>query len=414
MQVIDVSALTPGVVFNKPLYIEGGSKIAPENTPLQKEDLQRLEKWGINKIMTDGELTSGVFKIQNNDDGSSELTLREKLEQKQKESEALQQQINKKMAQHKKMFVEPSNSEKRKIIQNYEQSLSEVDTILFKVSQSQKVNKEELFNIVDQYVLKVPKYTSFFINLVHSKPNTQDYLVAQALNTMILSIIIGHCLKFTSIKLRAIALAGLLHDVGMFKIPKHIREKERALTDNDINLIKAHTVHTYRLILNIESIDPEIALGAFHHHERWDGTGYPQKLSGEKIHLYGRIVAVAQAYSAMIKKRAYRNEKISFNVMKEILKSSGKSFDPSIVTIFLDTMAIFPIGSVLQLSNKKIGIVVSSNVGQPLKPIVKLVFDENVKRLQLPEFVNMLDNPDLQIIKIFDPKQLGINIVDEV
>lgn len=414
MQVIDVEKLSPGVVFDKPLLIEGGSKIAPENTPLQKEDIERLKKWGIEKIMTDGKLVQGYIKGMSNDSDNGELTLREKLLQKQAESSSLQKEINRKLEQHKKMFVEPSPAEKRKFIQLYDNSLTEIDSILFSISQGQKINKDNLFNIVDKYVLKVPKYTSFFINLVNSKSNTPEYLVAQALNTMILSIIIGHCLKFTSVKLRAIALSGLLHDVGMFKIPKHIREKERALTDNDINLIKAHTVHTYRLILNIDTIDPEIALGAFQHHERWDGTGYPQKLSGEKIHLFGRIVAVAQAYSAMIKKRAYRNEKISFNVMKEILKSSGKNFDPSIVTLFLDTMAIFPIGSVLQLSNKKISIVVSSNMGKPLKPIVKLILDENTQRLEIPEFINLVDNPDLQITKIFDPKQLGINVVDEV
>jgi len=413
MRIIDVNTLQPNMIFDKPLYMENGSKICAENTPLKADDLERLKKWGINKVLTDGNIISGNLLKDEEKKEEEKLTIREKLQKKQEEKEKLEEQIRKKLEEHQNIFKEPTSSEKRKLINLYDSSIPEIEKILTQVHLGQKISKDFVYSLVDKFVLNVPKYSNFFLNLVQGK-STEEYLLAHSLNTMILNIIIGHCLKYTSTQLRTLALGGLFHDVGMFKIPKHIREKERALTDSDIKLIKAHTVHSYRLILAISDFDPAVALCGFQHHENWNGTGYPQKLAGDKIHIFARITAVSQAYSAMIKKRAYRSEKISHNVMKEILKGTEKNFDPAIVKIFLDTMAIFPIGSVLQLSNGKIGIVVAANPGSPLQPVVKIIFDEQRKRLQIPEIIDLKNEPNIKIEKIFDPKQLGISVVDEI
>lgn len=413
MLVLNVEELVPGIVFDKPLFVENGSRIATENTPLKLEDIERLKKWGIQKIMTDGNLIAGELKKPQPTEEQKKLNLREKLEQQQQAKDKLEEEIKKKMEMHKDVFKEPTNAEKRKLISLYDSTVPDVEKLLNQISQAQKVNKEFCHNLVDKFVMTVPKYMNFFLNLVHGK-STEEYLIAHSMNTMILSIIIGHCMKFTTTQLRVLALGGVLHDVGMLKIPKYIREKERALTDNDIKLIKAHTIHSYRLILGLSDFDPIVATIGFQHHEHWDGTGYPQKLSGDNIHQFARIVAVAQAYSAMIKKRAYRTEKISHNVMKEILKSSEKNFDPVIVKLFLDTMAIFPVGSVLQLSNKKIGIVVAANPGAPLQPIIKIILDEDKKRVIAPDIIDLKSDNSLKIEKIFDPKQLGISVVNEI
>lgn len=409
MRIIELNELTEGITFDKPIFIEGGSKIASANTPLKKEDIERLEKWGVQRITTEGNIINGSLKNSDKPNLVSDTSTQDSDTTENKTDE-----LNESFLKRRLLFKEPTKEEKKKFKQLYNNSISDIERIIMKISQNQKINIDYLIHIVDKFVLKVPNYTSFFLNIVHIKSTSNEYLIPQSLNTMIISIIIGHNLKYTSIQLRTLGLTGLLHDVGMFKIPKHIREKERALAPNDINLIKTHTIHTYRLLTNIENIEPEICLAAFQHHERWDGKGYPKKLSGKNIHINARIVAVAQAFCAMIKKRSYRNEKISFNVMREILKNSAKSFDPEIVSIFLNTMAIYPIDSILQLNTGKIGIVVSANVGKPLQPIIKLIFDENSKRLGVPEYINLLDNPDLKIVKVFNPADLGVDVVNEI
>ncbi|MBQ3826064.1 MAG: HD-GYP domain-containing protein [Spirochaetaceae bacterium] len=133
---------------------------------------------------------------------------------------------------------------------------------------------------------------------------------------------------------REIYFAALLHDVGKIGIPDSIINKTEKLTDEEYAIIKSHTTIGSKILLNI-SQSPYISLGAHYHHERYDGTGYPEKLRGEEIPEIARIIAVADTYDAMTSKRSYRNPLPKDIVIAEIERGMGNQFDPTYATIML-------------------------------------------------------------------------------
>ncbi len=131
-----------------------------------------------------------------------------------------------------------------------------------------------------------------------------------------------------------IKMIGLLHDVGKIGVPEHIINKEGKLTDEEFAQIKRHPVVGYQILSKIKEM-PELSIGAHYHHERYDGKGYPEGLSGKQIPEIARIIAVADSYDAMTSKRSYRDGLSQEAVRRELLKGSGTQFDPVFAKIMV-------------------------------------------------------------------------------
>jgi HD-GYP domain-containing protein (c-di-GMP phosphodiesterase class II) len=193
----------------------------------------------------------------------------------------------------------------------------------------------------------------------------------------------------------------------MVKVPKAILKKKEKLSPEEMNLIRTHPIHSYRLITKDLKYPEEIGVIALQHHERWDGQGYPRKLRGEDINLAARILAVADAYISMINNRPHRNSMIGYSAMKNLLNDNGRHFDPKILKVFLESMGIYPIGSIVQLNNSAIGRVVQTHSEAPLRPAVELIIDEYGNRLGEREGIDLLTKKALFIVKAVDPKTLA-------
>jgi len=150
-----------------------------------------------------------------------------------------------------------------------------------------------------------------------------------------------------------IGTAGLLHDIGKARIPESILNKPGALTDEEFAFVRRHVEFGYELIRRSFK-DEWYALGALQHHERLDGSGYPYGLKGDDIHPVGRIVAVADVYSAMISERSYRQKKHLLEVLREIYQMSFSQLDPHIVQTFLRQMMPSFIGKAVRLSDGRV------------------------------------------------------------
>ena len=118
-------------------------------------------------------------------------------------------------------------------------------------------------------------------------------------------------------------------------------------------------------------------MGVLEHHEYINGTGYPRKLTGESISLYGRIVGVASAYSAATSKRPFRDEHDGHTIIMELAKDMGKRYDERILRALIYTLSIYPIGTYVLLSNGAVGIIVKTDPKQPKHPILRLLVNEN-------------------------------------
>lgn len=165
------------------------------------------------------------------------------------------------------------------------------------------------------------------------KKNGDTYFHSQRL--IGLSRLLGERLELSDDTLNDLELLAMLHDIGKLMISRNLLEKTDHLTKEDWRLLREHPEFGYRIVNAIPEIE-HISEFILHHHERWDGTGYPVELSGEKIPLLSRIISVVDAYDAMTTNRIY-HKRISVKKAKlELHKNAGTQFDPMIVSVFLE------------------------------------------------------------------------------
>jgi diguanylate cyclase (GGDEF)-like protein len=146
-------------------------------------------------------------------------------------------------------------------------------------------------------------------------------------------------LRLSSIDAVRCRLAGWLHDVGKVAVPDHILNKPGPLTDDEWEIMREHVVIGEHLVRQVPEL-ADAASGVRHHHERWDGTGYPDRLSGDAIPLAARIVAVVDAYSAMTSPRVYSKARSTFAAVAELERCAGSHFDPAVVAAFVRVLEV--------------------------------------------------------------------------
>jgi HD-GYP domain-containing protein (c-di-GMP phosphodiesterase class II) len=207
------------------------------------------------------------------------------------------------------------------------------------------------------------------------------YLYTLAVSVTILSLVTGMSLNYGDHRLIPLGTGALLHDIGMVRVPTFITEKKGALTEDEYNRIKTHPIYGYRIITKELDMTNEIATVALQHHEAFDGSGYPRKTREKDISEFARITSICDAFVAMTRERSYREEHLSYHAMKNILSESNRKYDPAIVKVFLSNMAIYPVGSVVELNNGVIGKVISATPALPLRPKIQVLIDEFGERV---------------------------------
>ncbi|MDR2371068.1 MAG: HD-GYP domain-containing protein [Treponema sp.] len=215
--------------------------------------------------------------------------------------------------------------------------------------------------------------------LMRTQKNTepgedQNYLASHAIRSMIIAIIIGSYLKLPNHRLIELGVAALLHEIGMLKLPPQVYLSRRSLNPQERKAILTHPVLSFNLLKSFD-FPLAISLAALEHHERENGSGYPQKLTSEKISLYAKIIAVACSYEALSTKRPHKEAKDGYAGMVELLKNEGKQYDDTVVRALVFSLSIYPIGLYVLLSSGKKGQVVDVNPENPRYPIVQ-VFGE--------------------------------------
>jgi HD-GYP domain-containing protein (c-di-GMP phosphodiesterase class II) len=150
-----------------------------------------------------------------------------------------------------------------------------------------------------------------------------------------------------------------------------------------------------------------VGIIALQHHERWDGEGYPRRLSGIEIDMGARIVSVADAFEAMVSEKPYRNSMMGYQAMKNLLSDNSRRFDPDVLKAFIQTMGIYPIGSIILLNDGSIARVVEVQGDAPLRPKICILIDEFGKVFEQDqgENIDLLEEKSLFIARAIDPKE---------
>lgn len=375
MKTIKVSDLRPGLRFDKPVYVDDESLLVPENVEIKQRDIDRLLKWQVQAVRTEGKPLKQLPSASKN-------------------------------AFLQKAFSTPIQ---QAAIDAYSRLASEMQDVFERVRSNTNVKAVEVDAIVDRLLKLLTQRRNEVIQLILYGLQGESGFIENALNCAVLATLVGQNLNMVQHKLIQLATAALLHDVGMLRIPATVRTKTGELTPDEVRIMQEHPLHSYRIITKEMKFAEEIGVAAYQHQERWDGQGYPRQLSGRNIAPMARIVAVVDAFEAMVSKRPYRSSMIGYAAMRTILGDNGRRFDPSILKIFIRTMGIYPIGSVVLLKDGRIGRVVDINGSAPVRPHVKIMIDPTGREYQRDEgdVVNLAEQKDLFIARAVDPKELG-------
>ena len=267
------------------------------------------------------------------------------------------------------------------------------------------VNMKELNEIIDGLLDIMNRNLNSFIALLSIfNFNREDFYYVRSLNVAIISLIIGKGMKMSDIVLKKLGLGAILYDIGLVKVPEKILNKQYKHTPEEYAEIKKHTVYGYKLMKSNFRFEEEMAAIALEHHEYFNGKGYPRGISGNEIHLYAKIVAVAhEAEKVMKNNRILPDEKslnvdknaekkLLFDSVKYIMQGAKIKYDPTISKIFVGIFSVYPVGSVVILNDNRKALVFATNGNFPIRPIIKIVSDENGNFIENGEVINLVEN----------------------
>lgn len=212
--------------------------------------------------------------------------------------------------------------------------------------------------------------TSGILNHLHVVHRRDDYTFHHSVNVAVLCGIFGKWLGYRSEEIKDLVLAGLLHDIGKTQIPLELLRKPASLSSLEMDTMKMHTTRGYKLVKEL-GLPPGVMYAILQHHEREDGSGYPLKVSGDKIHNYAKIVAVADIYDAMTSDKVYRKKTTPFQAAEELVRDMYDKLDPHICTVFLNNVRDYFVGNIVELSDGREAEVVYLGKYVSARPVVR-------------------------------------------
>jgi len=203
------------------------------------------------------------------------------------------------------------------------------------------------------------------VDLIDIKP-FENYRYYHAANVMALSLLVGVEMGIAGAQLYDLGLAALLHDVGDIFVPNEILQKAGKLTAEEYDIVKQHSERGFDFLRGNVDFPIDACIGVFHHHEKYDGTGYPNNLKNKKISLAGRIIALTEVFDALISRRPFRDPMYPPEALEFIRYHSGAMFDPDAVKALRQIIPLYPAGVCVELSSK-VQCLVVRNYAQALE-----------------------------------------------
>jgi putative nucleotidyltransferase with HDIG domain len=315
-----------------------------------------------------------------------------------------------------------SEDQKKHSKEVYFKSISLVKEVVENINQQKALNIRKAKRLMQNAVNAILQDDSTLLGLANIK-NYDEYTFNHSVNVAIYAISLGQRIGIPKKHLSHLGMAGLFHDMGKTRIPKEILNKTGKLSPEEWSVMRSHPVVGTELIMRMKEwgeLSTRMIEGAFEHHLRYDLTGYPKLTRKRKVSLFGRIVAVADFYDALVRPRVYnRFPYVSEKILGIMLERSGKDFDPAIVKVFINMIGIFPLGTLVLLNTNEMGIVTQIQEDTELidRPKVCLLYygDGEYRKGKV---VDLKERDDASgefrrsIVKTLDPNEYNLNVAE--
>jgi HD-GYP domain-containing protein (c-di-GMP phosphodiesterase class II) len=239
--------------------------------------------------------------------------------------------------------------------------------------------------LVEDIADSVARNSGAIISLARLK-TADDYTYMHSVAVCAMMVALAKQLNLDQVQTRACGMAGLLHDLGKVAMPTEVLNKPGKLTDAEFAIMKTHPTEGYKLVmasLGVDAVSLDVVL---HHHEKMDGSGYPEHLKGDEISIYAKMAAVCDVYDAVTSCRPYKMGWDPAEALRKMAEWANGHFDPKVFQAFVKSMGIYPVGSLVRLTSGRIGVVTDQSGVSLTMPVVKVFFSTQ-SNMRLEPFV---------------------------
>ncbi|CAE6885108.1 HD-GYP domain-containing protein [Vibrio sp. B1ASS3] len=310
-----------------------------------------------------------------------------------------------KLWQEKQKRIEKLSAYRRRVIQcekEFERSLARMRSVMTKIRNRPADAVGEAKQLIDDIVEKLMCDDNVTLHLMNGKNEFED-IYFHSLNVAVIAMMIGRAKGYSAEQLKALSFAALFHDMGKIKIPTAILRKQTPLSEPESNYLKLHTKYGLDMANQIEDFPESAKTVIAQHHELRDGSGYPEGLKGDEIDELAQVIIVANAFDNLCHTPIVSEQKIPYTALSHLYKNCKHLYKEENLNILIKFMGVFPPGTVVQLSNNMVGLVISVNASHLLFPNV-LVYDPAVPRTQAP--IIDLASKDIKIVNAIHPSKL--------
>ncbi len=306
----------------------------------------------------------------------------------------------------------PFVQEIEKSRQIYNKAEQQVHDLMEEARCGEKIDIPQLQELVGDMYGSILRNSNALVSLSRLK-NYSNGIYYHSINVCLLCLAVGQKINLDPEEMASMGMGGLLHDIGLVKFPAHLLAIDYRPTKKEVEALKQHPRESVQILENSEGITDDAMAMVLNHHEKYNGGGYPQGLSGKNIGTFGFIIGIADFYDHITGKHHNHEATLPSEAIKMILQRSQTHFSPLYVAKFVECLGIYPIGSLIELNTKEIGIVMEIIQGEVVRPRVLLLTDAHGSPLKEKILIDLM-NPAAEfqqkkIIRPLNPNSLGID-----
>ena len=400
MDTIQVDTLHKDLSFTGDLLLDGTFLLLPQTAPISQELIDALTEWEFTTVLCDGNLSlGGDIGVESNSDDNSNTS-----------KENFGVSLKKAIASTKSSYIVNSDQSRMDMVESvFNEYMNYIEKVFTHYATHKEIDQAELSETIQELVMFVKDHKRYILRI---NPNPDDagknFLVIHSMRTTVLAIAIAQQLHLPLSKIIEVGVACIIHEIGMLRVPPQLYMSSRNLTIGERATISKHTIFGYTIVKDL-NFPLSIQLGVLEHHEKENGSGYPRKMTGDKISSNAKIIAVACSFEAISSPRGYKAERSTFDAMIELIQNKNHAYDDSVLKALLYTVSLYPIGTYVYLSNRKVAIICDTNPDNPKYPIAQLLTEKNKdgSPIQIPtdpsgiNIVRILSKTEVSDIKKF-------------
>lgn len=297
---------------------------------------------------------------------------------------------------------------------NHDNLINFTADIMGDIASNKKLTLPALESAINPMVDSITRNPDAFSWLTRMKKK-DDYTYNHSVSTSIWAVAFGRHLGLPKTDLQSLAMGALLFDVGKMRLPEKLINNTKRYNQYEYKLVKQHVQHSVDIVSSISDISDDVVSMVQTHHERHNGSGYPVGLKGNTIPIFGRIAGIVDCYDAIISDRPFAYAISPHNAIKKLYEWRNTDFQAELIEQFIQVVGIYPVGTVIELSDGRVGVVFAQNRVWRLRPQIMLLLDENKEAYSNFDIINLMTETkdaagnSLDIARSVEPGTYGID-----